>query len=198
MNQSLIKLEPLSEIKPPDFQQCDWLFFVSPKSVALFTKLFKVPKSIRLGSLSVGTAKAVKTYLKRDSDFTGSKDLQVEAVAKQFSKIIKEGQKVLIPVGDRSNGTIQKELPSNCYTEFVFYSNNEVEIELEKIKLNQVFISSNTQLDILCKYKNVNDFDVIMAYPKSKVNNMVVDKNKTILINNYQSTAVFEAYLQHK
>ena len=68
---------------------------------------------------------------------------------------------------------------------------------MDKVKLNQVFISSNTQLDVLCKYKNMNDFDMVIAYPKSKVKNMLVDKNKTILINNYQSTAVFEAYLQH-
>lgn len=165
--------------------------------MALFSKLFNVPSSIHIASLSVGTNKAVKACLNRDSDFIGSKNLQVEEITKQFSEIIKEGSKVLIPVGNQSNKTVQKALSSKSYTEFVFYRNKELDIELDKVKLNQVFISSNTQLNVLCKYKNMNDFDMVIAYPKSKVKNMLVDKNKTILINNYQSTAVFEAYLQH-
>lgn len=117
---SQIMLEAVEPL--PSLPKTDWIFFNSPKSAKLFFQSYSElnKDDYKFAGLSTGTAKEIKKWTNR-VDYTGSSSLKTEEISADFLSVV-NGEKVLVPCGKQTMGTLKKADKEKLVTEVVFYS----------------------------------------------------------------------------
>lgn len=115
--------EPLIRFEAVDFERPagnhDVIFFTSPRSVDFFLQRLNVPMEAQIACIGEST----KIHLEKQGfhvEFFGQNSSEPEQVAQDFLKWL-GSRKVLFPISDQSNRSVQSVLNDNQYTEVVVY-----------------------------------------------------------------------------
>ncbi len=125
--------QPFINVKPqtpetPDFNNYQWLFFISPNAVKHFPFFDKIHKDVKVAALGKGTTAALNE-LGVEVDFAGLG--QPSDVARVFRAELSD-QQVLIVCGTRGMRSIQKALNANQFDECAVYETEAVRVELNE------------------------------------------------------------------
>jgi uroporphyrinogen-III synthase len=156
---SMIRFECIESPLPKN--QAEVVFFTSPRSVTFFLDQDKIEIDQKIACIGSKTADFIKKS-HYSVDFYAKNEKIPRLAAEEFKSWLGM-RRVLFPISDKSNKSMQKILPPNNYDEIVVYKTLFAPIKLDFFP-DYILFSSPSNVDAFLELNSINKKQKVYAW----------------------------------
>jgi uroporphyrinogen-III synthase len=156
---SMIRFEAIESPLPENHVEV--VFFTSPRSVTFFLGQHKIAKGQKIACIGLKTAEFIKK-MHYSVDFFAKNDKIPRLAAEELKSWLGTGR-VLFPISDRSNKSMQQILSPDCYDEIIVYKTLLAPIKLD-LDPNYILFSSPSNVDAFLELNSINKKQKVFAW----------------------------------